>query len=125
MLYVEKTRNIYTLISLLDSILFNEKYDNTLCSNTFTINDISRDLYFLTSHRYIDNKDYLYILEIKISHCIQILIIKPHLQLVFTETTCFNLSQLKKIIQIIRVLVNPISPRLYKNILMRIILLFY
>lgn len=117
MLCIEKTIKLFNLIKLLDYILLNEKENITLINNTFSIYEISRELYSLSSHRYIDNKDYLFNLEMKFSHYIQLLYIKPFFQINVQEKTGMSITKLKKIKKIIRFLNNPILPKIYKQFL--------
>jgi hypothetical protein len=120
MLYIEKTQKLLDLIKSLDYILLNEKKEYCLSFNKSTIYEISREVYFLSSHRYIDNKDYLFNLENKFSHYIQLLIIKPNLQLVLYEKTSLNLDKIKKIKNNISIVNNSLYPKLYKYFLILI-----
>jgi hypothetical protein len=120
MLYIEKTQKLLDLIKSLDYILLNEKKEYSLYFTTSTIYEISREIYFLSSHRYIDNKDYLFNLENKFSHYIQLLTIKPHLQLVLYEKTSLNLDKIIKIKKNIGIVNNSLSPKFYKYFLISI-----
>jgi hypothetical protein len=108
MLYFEKTQNIFDLLDSLDSILLNKKNVKSSKHQIFSIYEISRELYYLRSHRYIDSKDYLVKLEMKLSHYIQLLFIKPHFQINVQEKTGLSIAKLKKIKKIISFLNNPI-----------------
>ena len=125
MLYIEKTQKLIDLIQSLDFILLNEKKDHSLCFNKPSIYKLSREIYFLSSHRYIDNKDYLFKLENKFSHYIQLLTIKPHLQLVLYENTSLSLLKLKKIKKNISIVNNSLYPKLYKFFLFSINIIFF
>ena len=121
MLYFEKTQNIYYLLDSLDSFLLNKKNVRSSMHNIFSIYEISRELYYLSSHRYIDSKDYLFKLEMRFSHYIQLLYIKPYLQLNIHEKTGMSISKLKKIKKIINYLNNPNLPKYLKQFLIVII----
>jgi hypothetical protein len=121
MLYFEKTQNIFDLLDSLDSILLNNKNVKSSMPKNFSIYEISRELYYLSSHRYIDSKDYLFKLEMRFSHYIQLLHIKPYLQLNFHEKTGLSISKLKNIKKIISFLNNPILPKCLKQFLIVII----
>ncbi len=120
MLCIEKTQNLFNLIESLDSIFFNKKNSNSSCINSSSLYKISRELYFLSTHRYIDNKDYLFNLENKFSHYIQLLNIKPHLKLVLNENTSLTLVKIKKIKKNISILNNSSSHKFYKYFLISI-----
>jgi hypothetical protein len=121
MLYFEKTQKIFDLLDSLDSILLNNKNVKSSMPKNFSIYEISRELYYLSSHRYIDSKDYLFKLEMRFSHYIQLLHIKPYLQLNFHEKTGLSISKLKNIKKIISFLNNPILPKCLKQFLIVII----
>ncbi len=121
MLYFEKTQNIFDLLDSLDSILLNKKNVKSSKHQIFSIYEISRELYYLRSHRYIDSKDYLVKLEMKLSHYIQLLFIKPHFQINVQEKTGLSIAKLKKIKKIISFLNNPILPKYLKQFFIVII----
>jgi len=121
MLYFEKTQNIFDLLDSLDSILLNNKNVRSSMHKNSSIYEISRELYYLSSHRYIDSKDYLFKLEMRFSHYIQLLHIKPYLQLNIHEKTGLSISKLKNIKKIINYLNNPILPKYLKQFFIVII----
>jgi hypothetical protein len=117
MLYFEKTQNLFHLVDALDSILLNENNISSSMLYNFSLYEISREFYYLSSHRYIDSKDYLLKLEMKFSHYIQILHIKPYLQTKFLEKTGLNIWKLKTIKKIMIHLNNPFLPKYLKQFL--------
>jgi hypothetical protein len=117
MLYFEKTQNIFDLLDSLDSILLNKTNVRSAMHKKFSIYEISRELYYLSSHRYIDSKDYLFKLEMRFSHYIQLLHIKPYLQLNIHEKTGLNIWKLKTIKKIMIHLNNPFLPKYLKQFL--------
>ena len=125
MLCIEKTLKIFNLIRLLDFILLNEKKDTVISSDTFSIYEICKELYFLSSNRYIDNKEYLFNLEMKFSHYIQLLHIKPYLQINILDKTGLSIVKLKKVKKIISFINNPFFPKYFKQFLILITYLFY
>ena len=64
-----------------------------------------------------DTADYLLKLEMKFSHYIQILHIKPYLQTKFLEKTGLNIWKLKTIKKIMIHLNNPFLPKYLKQFL--------
>ena len=117
MLYIEKTQKLFDLVNSLDSILFKDKIDTSSRQYNFSIYELSKELYFLSTHRYIDNKDYLFNLEMKFSHYSQLLHIKPLFQLNVQERTGLSIDKVKKIKKIISFLNNPFFPKIYKRLL--------
>jgi hypothetical protein len=117
MLYIEKTQNLFDLVNSLDSILLKDKNDRSSRKFKFSIYELSKELYSLSTHRYIDNKDYLFNLEMKFSHYSQLLHIKPLFQLNVQERTGLSIDKVKKIKKIIRFLNNPVFPKIYKRLL--------
>ena len=115
MLYIEKTKKLFDLVNSLDSILFKDKNVTSSSKFSFSIYELSRELYSLSSHRYIDNKDYLFNLEMKFTHYVQLLYIKPFYQLNVQEKTGLSIGKIKKIKKIIRLLNNPFLPKIYKQ----------
>lgn len=115
MLYIEKTQKLFDLVNSLDSILFKDKNVTSSTKFSFSIYELSRELYSLSSHRYIDNKDYLLNLEMKFTHYVQLLYIKPFYQLNVQEKTGLSIGKIKKIKKIIRLLNNPFLPKIYKQ----------
>ena len=117
MLYIEKTPKIFELVNSLDSILLRDKNDTSSRQYKSSIYELSKELYSLSTHRYIDNKDYLFNLEMKFSHYSQLLHIKPLFQLKVHERTGLSIGKIKKIKKIIRFLNNPVFPKTYKRLL--------
>jgi hypothetical protein len=117
MIYIEKTQNLFDLVNSLDSILLKDKNDRSSRQFKFSIYELSKELYFLSTHRYIDNKDYLFNLEMKFSHYLQLLHIKPLFQLNVQERTGLSIDKVKKIKKIICFLNNPFFPKIYKRLL--------
>lgn len=115
MVIIEKTKNLYNLINSIDFVLKvgNENID--LKNHPFSLNKAKQELYFLSSHRYIDNKTYLYNLGNKFTHYLQLLRIKPTSQQVLMETINLNISDLKQLNSNIKTLQNPFIPGLYKK----------
>jgi hypothetical protein len=60
-------------------------------------------------------------LEMKLSHYIQLLFIKPHFQINVQEKTGLSIAKLKKIKKIISYLNNPILPKYLKQFFIVII----
>ena len=117
MIYIEKTQNLFDLVNSLDSILLKDKNDRSSRQFKFSIYELSKELYSLSTHRYIDNKEYLFNLEMKFSHYSQLLHIKPLFQLNVQERTGLSIGKIKKIKKIIRFLNNPVFPKIYKRLL--------
>jgi hypothetical protein len=115
MVIVAKTKNLYNLINSIDFVLKvgNENID--LKNHPFSFNKAKEELYFLSSHRYIDNRTYLYNLGNKFTHYLQLLHIKPKLQQELKETINLSINDLTQINSIIKTLQNPYIPGFYKK----------
>jgi hypothetical protein len=115
MVIVAKTKNLYNLINSIDFVLKvgNETID--LKKHPFSLNKAKEELYFLSSHRYIDNRTYLYNLGNKFTHYLHLLHIKPKLQQELKETINLSINELTQINSIIKTLQNPFIPGFYKK----------
>ncbi len=115
MVIVEKTRNLNNLINSIDFVLKLENENIDFKNLPFSLNKAKEELYFLSSHRYIDNRTYLYNLGNKFTHYLQLLHIKPKLQQVLKENINLNIKDLTQLNSIIKTLQNPYIPGLYKK----------
>jgi len=115
MVIVAKTKNLLNLINSIDFVLKvgNETID--LKNHPFSLNKAKEELYFLSSHRYIDNRTYLYNLGNKFTHYLQLLHIKPKFQQKLKETINLSMNDLTQINSIIKTLQNPYIPGFYKK----------
>jgi hypothetical protein len=115
MVIVAKTKNLLNLINSIDFVLKvgNETID--LKNHPFSLNKAKEELYFLSSHRYIDNRTYLFNLGNKFTHYLQLLHIKPKFQQKLKETINLSMNDLTQINSIIKTLQNPFIPDFYKK----------
>lgn len=115
MIIVEKTQNLLNLIKSIDFVLKigNEQID--IKNYPFSLDKAKEELYFLSSHRYIDNRTYIYNLGNKFTHYLQLLHIKPALQCELKETMNLRINDLTQINSIIKTLQNPFIPGFYKK----------
>jgi hypothetical protein len=115
MIIVEKTQNLLNLIKSIDFVLKigNEQIDTK--NHPFSLDKAKEELYFLSSHRYIDNRTYIYNLGNKFTHYLQLLHIKPALQCELKETMNLRINDLTQINSIIKTLQNPFIPGFYKK----------
>lgn len=115
MIIVEKTQNLLNLIKSIDFVLKigNEQID--IKNYLFSLEKAKEELYFLSSHRYIDNRTYIYNLGNKFTHYLQLLKIKPPLQHELEESMNLSINDLTQINSIIKTLQNPYIPGFYKK----------
>lgn len=115
MVIVEKTQNLFNLIKSIDLVfkIGNEQLD--IKNYPFSLDKAKEELYFLISHRYIDNRTYIYNLGNKFTHYLQLLHIKPALQRELKETINLSINDLTQINSIIKTLQNPFIPGFYKK----------
>ena len=117
MIIVEKAHNLLNLIKSIDFVLKigNEQID--IKNHPFSLDESKEELYFLSSHRYIDNRTYIYNLGNKFTHYLQLLLIKPALQRELKETMNLSINDLTQINSIIKTLQNPFIPGFYKKMI--------
>ena len=115
MIIVEKTQNLLNLIKSIDFVLKigSEQIDTK--NYPFSLDKAKEELYFLSSHRYIDNRTYIYNLGNKFTHYLQLLQIKPALQRELKDTMNLSINDLTQINSIIKTLQNPFIPGFYKK----------
>lgn len=116
MIIVEKTQNLLNLIKSIDLVFKIGNEQLNIKNYPFSLDKAKEELYFLSSHRYIDNRTYIYNLGNKFTHYLQLLQIKPALQRELKDTMNLSINDLTKINSIIKTLQNPFIPGFYKKI---------
>jgi hypothetical protein len=115
MILLDKNNNIKNLIIYLDNVLNLNNVSDFSDSNSYSLYKIKKELYYLSTHRYIDGKNYLNKLEVKFLHYLQILTIKPFLCDSVYLGINLKITDVKKIIQTIKILQNDFIPFFYKK----------
>ena len=92
MIIVEKTQNLLNLIKSIDFVFKIGNEHINIKSYPFSLDESKEELYFLSSHRYIDNRTYIYNLGNKFTHYLQLLLIKPALQRELKETINISIN---------------------------------